>query len=183
MILELQAEEVAVAKEVTLEIMQQFNQKDLETYKRTFNGIMAEIAGLRFFNDCLGHTPLLKLNRDYSNNGDGGFDFKFPDAKTLWDVKSTTKDYFIKEHLTKTKAHFILAVQKLKKRQFEIIGFCPVNRIKTEKIDFSFFSSNFKDLMIAYPNILSKGKSLFLEQKEPEKLGKLLPRAINNLNF
>lgn len=154
MLIELNTEEIYQAKRIALGITRTNNKTD---YQASFGGIMAEIAAIKFFNYGLGCHPRIELNEVYINGGDGGFDFCFPDNLCKWDVKSTNKDYFESEHL-KTKANVIIAVERLGKAKFNIIGFCPVSKLPTiGKVSFSYFAEfNIREWLRIFKNRLNQ---------------------------
>lgn len=100
-------------------------------WAKTFSGLGAEMAVIKFFNQRLGAVPRLELNAIYENGGDGGFDFRHPkDLK--WDVKSSTGD-FDSEYVKKTKADCVVFVGKLP-GAYKMLGFALVSKLPDGQI-------------------------------------------------
>jgi len=178
--IKLTKDEIYQAKLIALEICRSNSKYD---FLSSFGGIMAEIAAIKFFNHELGCTPPLQLNTEYINGCDGGYDFCFPDLVCKWDVKSSNKGYFEREHL-RTKANFIIAVNRKEKGWFEIIGFISTSKIpNTEKIDFNCFTPFIIPRWLNnFPNRL-KGRKDFIETRNFNAISDIIPKVLGDVEI
>lgn len=120
----------------------EYHKSDSIQTRKAISGLQAEYAVIKFLNYELGAHPKIEFNTEYSDGGDGGFDFAWPDSKCTWDVKSTMKTYE-KNYLTNTKAKFIIGVKKSGLGRFYIDGFMPTAKAKDST---SITSSSFVSL-------------------------------------
>lgn len=148
----------------------------------TLEGLFAEYAVIKYFNQNLGAVPTINFNTQYSNGGDGGFDFKFPEDLS-WDVKSTTKDFFLIEHLSKTKANCVIGVRRMTHSSYDIWGFIPTSRFDGRK---KFSRNDFRDLAFlkrAFPDKFVERGNVIERYSEFDQVGSIVGDIFRMINL
>ena len=104
------------------------------------NGLLAEYAVTKYFNETLGAVPRVEFRVNYVDGKDGGFDFQHHGV--TYDVKESRTGIFTRAQLRKTSAQVIVATKLITPEKVEIFGYCPVSKLpSTEEVPIDCFRS------------------------------------------
>ena len=119
-------------EKLAIKLCEAHNKEKTIDFVKTYSGLMAEFAVIKFFNYTLNADPKIEFNTTFINGGDGGIDFNF--GGLTWNVKSTSENYFETNHLLQGTHQIVFGVRSEKEKGFLLLGFIPVSRLARDKI-------------------------------------------------